>query len=384
MLATGGAILVAMIGAVLYSTLRGEDARRREADRLEFAYSPPHPPILQRVLSEPAVRDQVTGQSAFLFGLSTDTVLFTSVPPVTARPGRPYRYVPRPLLPVDTFGLRGAPPGLRVDPVTGEITGVPEREGRFDVVLTGRLQSGEAFEHAFPLFVDSRLLLLGSDHRGRSVGGRIADAMRHVLLPGLIAVLIGVGGGVLLGALGGYYGGAAGRVMTMSAAAIEAVPGLLVLYLAAAVSAFDSRVIMAVVGLILLPETAKAVGERVEQFRRTDFVEAARELGLRSGSVLWGEIVWYNLRPLIIARTAQAFSYAILADVTLSYLDLSNPDTPALGRLLKEGRMAVAAAGPGGEHVPWLVIAPGAALLLAIAGFSCLERGAVSRWERGQ
>ena len=73
----------------------------------------------------------------------------------------------------------------------------------------------------------------------------------------------------------------------------------------------------------------------------------------------------------------QGFVYALLIEVTLSYMKLNDPNSARLGTLLLEGR------------IEWfngassaLVIAPLVVLLLIVAAFTLVERGMLGRWAR--
>jgi len=306
-------LLAAVVGASAISHLM-----EVETSRVKMRYQPPQSAFLQRVLWNSPVADTVVRQDYSLYDVRTDTAVFRSVPLSTALVGRSYRYRPRGHSEGAVFELSGAPAGLQVDSATGVISGIVKEEGVFDISLIARIEPGTWVEHRFPLFVDSRFLPLGTDRMGRNVARRLVAATRYSTTPGLIAVLIGVVIGGFLGALAGFYGGPLRRVVTVLSLGIEAVPGLLLLFLVAVVSGFNPYAVMAVIGVLLLPETERGVSERVEGFRKTDFVEAAHELGMRDRTILWGEIVWRNLRPLLLARIAQGFVFAVLAEVTLS------------------------------------------------------------------
>ena len=134
---------------------------------------------------------------------------------------------------------------------------------------------------------------------------------------------------------------------------------------------------MVIVGLILLPETANGVFERVESFQKREFVEAARELGMRDRTILWNEIVWHNARSFLLTKVTQGFVYAILVAVTLSYLGLTDRNLPQIGGMLMDGREAMI-----NKTTSVVAVASLGALLMVIAGFSLMERGILRSWER--
>ena len=245
------------------------------------------------------------------------------------------------------------------------------------MLLDAEMGAGQRIERRFTLYVDDRLVLLGTDDRGRDLLFRLLATMKFTIVPGSIAVVISVVFGTLIGAYGGFYGGWARALLAGASTVIQSVPGLLLIFLAAVISVFNIYLVMVVVGVILIPETANGVLERVEALRKRDFVEAARELGMRDRTILWKEIVWHNARGFLVTRITQGFVFAILIDVTLSYMGLANLNSTRLGTMLLEGRTAVL----GGQSTA-LALAPLSALLVAIVSFSLLERGVLGFWER--
>ncbi|MBK8056863.1 MAG: ABC transporter permease subunit [Gemmatimonadetes bacterium] len=374
-LSIGAAMFVTLLLFNVWGALMGE-VPSREALR----YAPPAPRLLRGLLWDNPTRDTVESDGAGLFDLTPgDSVVraFRSMPEVRATRGSAYSYQPVTEAALREFVLSGQPPGLSVDPVSGVVSGNPTELGRFDVVLEGRLPDDRRAMQIFPLFVDDRVLLLGADRRGRDIFLLLVRSARLTLLPGFVALVIGVGVGVVVGALGGFYGGATRRLLGGFSLVVQSVPGLLLVFLTVAASGFNLWLAMTVVGLTLLPETAGGVLERVESLKRRDFVEAARELGMRDRTILWNEIVWHNARTFVVGRVMQCLAYAVLVEVTLSYMGLAAPNAESLGEMLKGGREALIGQSSNVEAVASLFV-----LLFLVTTFSLLERGIVRAWDR--
>jgi peptide/nickel transport system permease protein len=104
------------------------------------------------------------------------------------------------------------------------------------------------------------------------------------------------------------------------------------------------------------------------QVRSLEYVVASRALGQSTASILVRHILPNIAGPLVVSATVQV-AQMIVVDSVLSYLGAGiAPPTPTWGRMLFEGQDYVVAA-------PWLVAAPGAAILLAVWGFNMLGEG---------
>jgi peptide/nickel transport system permease protein len=368
-----------MLGALLFLGLLAANVAAYfvgpEGSRLELQYEPPHPLALRALLWRSDARVEVRHE----LGNQVDTaatIVFRSTPSPIARPGQSYSYVPRTAQPLNDYSLRGGPDGLNVDAGNGSIAGTPTEQGKFTIELEGRLADGRVATQTYTLYVDDRRLLLGADKFGADLLRRLFTSARYTLVPGSIAVVIGVAGGVLLGALGGFYGGASRRLLLALTTVLQSIPGLLIIFLAAVLSSFNLYFTMATVGLVLLPETANGIAERVESFRKREFVEAARELGMRDRAILWNEILWHNARSFVLSHVMQGFAFAILVEVTLAYMGLMQNDA-SLGHILLEAKEASTGGTTNVQTVVGL-----AALTLLIATLSLLERGIRGLWER--
>jgi peptide/nickel transport system permease protein len=114
--------------------------------------------------------------------------------------------------------------------------------------------------------------------------------------------------------------------------------------------------------------TARLVRAKTMQIRSRDFVLAARGLGASTLRIMIAHVLPNIAGPLIVVSTVSV-AQMILAESVLSYLGVGiSPPTPTWGHMLFEGQDYYAAA-------PWLVVAPGAAILIAVFGFNLLGEG---------
>jgi ABC-type dipeptide/oligopeptide/nickel transport system permease subunit len=107
---------------------------------------------------------------------------------------------------------------------------------------------------------------------------------------------------------------------------------------------------------------------------RSEFALAARALGATPARIMLRHLL-PNLAGTIAIVAAFAFAQNLLGEAVLSFLGLGPPPpTPTWGRMLYEGR-------PFYRTAPWLVIAPGTAILLAVVAFNLLGDGLRSWFE---
>jgi ABC-type dipeptide/oligopeptide/nickel transport system permease subunit len=143
---------------------------------------------------------------------------------------------------------------------------------------------------------------------------------------------------------------------------------LLVMAVGSAVDRTSVGSILLVLGLTGWLGTARLVRAKTMQIRSRDFVLAARGLGAGTTRILFRHILPNIAGPLIVVSTVSV-AQMILAESVLSYLGVGiSPPTPTWGHMLFEGQDYYAAA-------PWLVVAPGVAILIAVFGFNLLGEG---------
>jgi peptide/nickel transport system permease protein len=210
--------------------------------------------------------------------------------------------------------------------------------------------------------------LLGTDQFGRDLLSRIMAGAVTSILVGVIAVSIGMGIGVLLGTVSGYFGGWLDEAFMRFMDAVQGFPAILSALLLAAVFRPSLAISMVAIGVAFLPVFARLTRASFLEFRGREFVLAARALGAGDLTLIMRHILPNTLPPLIVQATI-SFPVAILAEAALSYLGLgTQPPHPSWGLMLKESQAFL------GMN-PWFAVFPGAAIAVTVLGLNLLGDG---------
>lgn len=143
---------------------------------------------------------------------------------------------------------------------------------------------------------------------------------------------------------------------------------ILVMAIGAALEQTSAVTIFVTLGVTGWLGTARLLRAKTMQVRSLEYITAARALGQSTAAVLWKHVL-PNVAGLLVVTATIQVAQMIVADSVLSYLGVGiAPPTPTWGRMLSEGQDYYASA-------PWLVLAPGFAIVLAVLGFNLLGEG---------
>jgi peptide/nickel transport system permease protein len=219
--------------------------------------------------------------------------------------------------------------------------------------------------------------LLGTDRFGRDVWARLAFGARVSLGVGVLAVLLSITIGTVVGAAAGFWTGPIGVALLGLTDFALALPRVVLLLLLASLWQPSAALVIAVLGLTGWMTVARMVHGEVRALAARPFVESAVALGVRAPRVLVRHILPNALTPVIVAA-ALGIGNAIMLEAGLSFLGLGvQPPTPSWGNLIASGRDTLV-------NAPWVATAPGVALVIVVVAATLLGDAVRDRLEPAQ
>jgi peptide/nickel transport system permease protein len=209
----------------------------------------------------------------------------------------------------------------------------------------------------------------GIDALGRDELSRIIYGARYSLVIGVVSVAVGLSVGLVLGSIAGYLGGVVDSIIMRLMDIMLAIPGLLLAIGIVAMLGPGLFQIMIAVGVTQIPIFARLLRGSILAQRETDFVLAARAVGVPRRTILSSHILPNAISPVIVQGTL-ALATAIIDVAALGFLGLGpqDPSTPEWGTMLTDTTRYL-------QTAPHLAIIPGVAIVISVLGFNLIGDG---------
>jgi peptide/nickel transport system permease protein len=210
---------------------------------------------------------------------------------------------------------------------------------------------------------------LGTDQAGRSVLDLLIWGTRPSLAIGIIATVLTVSLGSVIGLLAGHYGGSTAKVLMAVTDWFIALPDLpLAISLAAVLGQGDASITIAI-AVTSWAGTARLIRAQTLAVEGRPFIERAKALGAGDGQLMVRQVL-PNVAPFILVSGTLTVADAILSETTLTFLGLGNPTQVSWGSMINQAFNQGAVI----SGAWWYVLAPGVAILIVVLGFTLVGR----------
>ncbi|NMO37615.1 ABC transporter permease [Streptomyces sp. GMY01] len=224
-----------------------------------------------------------------------------------------------------------------------------------------------------PLQSPSGHFPLGTDQFGRNLLGLVVWGSRVSLLVGLLAAVLSVAIGAVIGITAGHFRGWYATVLMRVTDWFLVMPTLVLAIALATVLSRSLGTVVLAIGVTTWPTTARLVRAQTLAVESRPYIERARALGGGHWHIMSRHVL-PNVMPLILAQTTLIISSAILAEATLAFLGLGDPTVVSWGGLLQDAREAGAVS--SGDW--WYLVPPGIAIAVVALAFTLCGRAVES------
>lgn len=212
--------------------------------------------------------------------------------------------------------------------------------------------------------------ILGTDDLGRDVFTRLLYGGRVSIIVGIASMTVQLVIGVIMGAIAGYFGGIAEKIIMRIIDVIMCFPFFVIAVSVAAVVGPGVKNLIIIIGFLMWPNIARIVRAEILALKENDYIMAAKAMGLSSFEIIKSHILPNIMSPILVAATL-AIANGILTEASLSFLGIGvKLPQPSWGNML------IAAQNIGTlQREWWLWIPAGSLIILMVLSINFVGDG---------
>lgn len=223
----------------------------------------------------------------------------------------------------------------------------------------------------------------GTDSVGRDVFYRIIYGGQISLFIGLLAVILEVSLGTVIGGMAAYYGGWVDALLMRFTEAMLAIPSLFLLIVLAKFIGRDVGqvtimgrsfsgsigIVIFVIGITSWMYLARIVRANVLSLKELDYISASKALGSSDSRIFFSHLIPNTLGPIIVAATL-GLAGAILTEAYVSFLGLGvQQPTSTWGNMMQQAQSFLI------RGAWWMWVFPSGFIVLTILCINLLGDG---------
>ena len=208
---------------------------------------------------------------------------------------------------------------------------------------------------------------LGTDAKGRDMLAMLVSGAMVSLQVGLLATLMAIIIGTVMGVLSAYSGGWVDNALMRFTDIMMTFPFFLLLVFIIFIFGPSLAFIILAIGLTGWTGTARLVRSETLSLRTREFIMASKSLGADDSRIIFRHLIPNVLSSVIVIATL-SIPGIILAEAALSFIGLGDPTLPSWGVILNAGQQSL-------DTAWWVAVEPGIMLFLTVLAFNFLGDG---------